>query len=594
MEQTQVAAQGGAHVNPGIVQLDPASLLSPRGAKSKATQGGGLFEILLNQLTNNRLAEPVAAVPAAPRRESIPPQDPRRGHLYEPPPRPVERLRRALEATGRPLESFQVPAADRRRLEQVLVASGYGREQAQEIIKRASQDDGSVNLGVMFALLPQYPATEGPCFELKLEDRPLLAQVLQELGVPAPEVNRFLESLPVQGDRILVWGLPRLLAQAQQWAEQVGEMPEVDADRLRELLARLGLNRQDIQTLLAQARDKQGRMTPRAALALLEQAAARQDAQVGRALQELAAHLRLRREEGQPPGDAQRLRAAVARLLEAAPARSGEGAPPAQAAAGNKVQGPAWQEAAAQAADTKQGLEEALAGEGLVRLVKAGAGSRAGEGAERSEEVDVAAPQAARTGAAVATARAVAGPQGGSQAEAQFTGQGGGESALAQAAAAQAGGAAGRAVVARGVLPPYVVRQVAQQMAQMVRRGQGSLRLTLKPPELGGVVLKLSVKHGVVRATLTTDSVAAKQVLEAGLEQLRQQLLQQGLKPERIEVLVNPDAQRQQARGEGGGQDQRRRSGQGGSGLSLGGEESEEEFAAAGVVRGEGRVNLFA
>jgi len=587
-------------VNPGIVQLDPAGLLSPRDVKGKVSQGGGLFEILLSQLTRNRLAEPVAAVPAAPRREPMASQaSPRRGRLYEPPPRPVERLRRALEATGRPLESFQVPAADRGRLEQVLEASGYSREQVREVIQRASRDDGTVNLGVMFALLPQYPAGEGPCFELKLEDRPLLAQVLQELGVPAPEVSRFLEGLPVRGDHVLVRGLPRLLARAEQWAESVGEMPEVDSDRLRDLLSRLGLSRRDIQALLAQAQDKQGRMSPRAALALLEQAAERQDAGVSRALQELAAHLRLRREEGRPPGEAQRLRAAVARLLEAAPARSGEGVPPAQAAGGKgpQVQTPAWQEAAAQAADAKQGLEEALVGEGLVRLVKAEAGSRAGEGRERSGEGEGVSPslQGVRAGAGVATARAVAAPQGGTQAEAQFTGRGGGESALAQAAAVSAGGAAGRAVVARGVLPPYVVRQVAQQMAQMVRRGQGNLRLNLKPPELGGVVLKLSVKHGVVRATLTTDSVAAKQVLEAGLEQLKQQLAQQGLKPERIEVLVNPDAQRQQARGEeGGGQGRRRRPGGEGAALAPGGEETEEDFAATGFAGGEGRVNLFA
>ncbi|MBI4797693.1 MAG: flagellar hook-length control protein FliK [Desulfarculus sp.] len=73
---------------------------------------------------------------------------------------------------------------------------------------------------------------------------------------------------------------------------------------------------------------------------------------------------------------------------------------------------------------------------------------------------------------------------------------------------------------ARSVLPGYVVRQVGQQMAQMVARQENSLRLELKPPSLGEVSLELSVKDGVVKATMLTDTVAAKNILESGLEQL--------------------------------------------------------------------------
>ena len=84
-------------------------------------------------------------------------------------------------------------------------------------------------------------------------------------------------------------------------------------------------------------------------------------------------------------------------------------------------------------------------------------------------------------------------------------------------------------------------------MAQMVTRDENSLRLQLKPPTLGEVNLELTVKDGVVKATILTDSTAAKEMLENGLDTLKQHLTIQGLQVEQMEILVNPDAMRQQA-----------------------------------------------
>ena len=99
---------------------------------------------------------------------------------------------------------------------------------------------------------------------------------------------------------------------------------------------------------------------------------------------------------------------------------------------------------------------------------------------------------------------------------------------------------------AAGTLPAYVVRQVAFNMAQMVAKQQDTLRMQLKPPTLGEITMELAVKDGGIKASLVAESVAAKQALEAGMEQLKQQLAMQGLKVQEINISVQPDAQRRQ------------------------------------------------
>ncbi|MFH1060209.1 MAG: flagellar hook-length control protein FliK, partial [Pseudomonadota bacterium] len=169
--------------------------------------------------------------------------------------------------------------------------------------------------------------------------------------------------------------------------------------------------------------------------------------------------------------------------------------------------------------------------------------------------------------------------------------------AAGRAASAGAATASGQT---RATLPPYVVRQVGDQMAQMVQRQQSTLRLELKPPTLGELHVELAVKEGVVKATLTAETVAAKQALEAGLEQLKQELAQQGLKVERIEIVVDPDAERREAQaqaqagfGQDGRQGRERAAAAGGAG-EAGAAADETAIPAWQFNPANSRVNLFA
>ena len=138
------------------------------------------------------------------------------------------------------------------------------------------------------------------------------------------------------------------------------------------------------------------------------------------------------------------------------------------------------------------------------------------------------------------------------------------------------------------------MRQVSDQIAQMARSNQTQLRLALKPPELGELTIKLSLREGVLKATLMADSSSTKHTLEAGLNELKQQLAQQGLKLERMEVVVSPDAERREANsGEQGSGDKGQKGSSGGTAQV---EMDDEDLnpAMLGLDSSSSRVNVFA
>ena len=117
-------------------------------------------------------------------------------------------------ASGQPLQNFQVAAGDHNQLQQVLVQSGYRPQDVTQILDRSSNSDGSINLGVLFSNLAQYTPTQGPTLLLSQGDLPELIQVLKDLGLSQDKIQAFTNNLPKQGDKLVVQGLPALLAQA--------------------------------------------------------------------------------------------------------------------------------------------------------------------------------------------------------------------------------------------------------------------------------------------------------------------------------------------------------------------------------------------
>ena len=66
--------------------------------------------------------------------------------------------------------------------------------------------------------------------------------------------------------------------------------------------------------------------------------------------------------------------------------------------------------------------------------------------------------------------------------------------------------------------------------------GNGSVRLRLKPPELGGLLLEVSVRNGTMTARIETETSAARTLLLDSLPALRERLAQQDIKVDSFDV----------------------------------------------------------
>jgi flagellar hook-length control protein FliK len=93
--------------------------------------------------------------------------------------------------------------------------------------------------------------------------------------------------------------------------------------------------------------------------------------------------------------------------------------------------------------------------------------------------------------------------------------------------------------------PARFVGRVAKAFQTAHERG-GTLQLRLAPPELGALRLELTVKDGVMSASLETDNQAAKRVLLEHLPALRERLAEQNIRVERFDVDVRRDGSGQE------------------------------------------------
>ncbi|MDD9270288.1 flagellar hook-length control protein FliK [Paenibacillus sp. GCM10023248] len=84
---------------------------------------------------------------------------------------------------------------------------------------------------------------------------------------------------------------------------------------------------------------------------------------------------------------------------------------------------------------------------------------------------------------------------------------------------------------------------VLKNMKVTVAEGFSEAKLSLFPKNLGHIDVKISMHDGQLIAQFAADSLAAKQMLENQLPQLRQALLTQGLQVEKLEVTQTSNMQ---------------------------------------------------
>jgi hypothetical protein len=99
----------------------------------------------------------------------------------------------------------------------------------------------------------------------------------------------------------------------------------------------------------------------------------------------------------------------------------------------------------------------------------------------------------------------------------------------------------------RDVKAPAFVFEVAERISTVVAGNRGEVTIQLKPDQFGRMNIVAESGASGILARITTESASLKQYLESNLPVLQQALQDQGLKVERIDVLVQEGLLQQQS-----------------------------------------------
>ena len=91
----------------------------------------------------------------------------------------------------------------------------------------------------------------------------------------------------------------------------------------------------------------------------------------------------------------------------------------------------------------------------------------------------------------------------------------------------------------RDFLPAYLINQVGKQISRSILRGERIIRLQLKPPELGTLRVEMDIKDNILKLGMITENSSVKELLLSNIHELREALVEQGVKLERIDIQIN-------------------------------------------------------
>ncbi|MFO7748844.1 MAG: flagellar hook-length control protein FliK [Desulfobacteraceae bacterium] len=96
-------------------------------------------------------------------------------------------------------------------------------------------------------------------------------------------------------------------------------------------------------------------------------------------------------------------------------------------------------------------------------------------------------------------------------------------------------------------LPSYVTNQVGKNLARAVNRGDSELRLQLKPPELGRIIMKIENLGDSLKVSVVTENHSAKEILAMHVNDLKTTLSQSGVHLKSFDVEMGSDFQQSMA-----------------------------------------------
>ncbi len=87
-----------------------------------------------------------------------------------------------------------------------------------------------------------------------------------------------------------------------------------------------------------------------------------------------------------------------------------------------------------------------------------------------------------------------------------------------------------------------IMEQVSESLRMTMKEDITEMEMQLHPASLGNVRVQVAAKDGVITASFTTENQQVKEVLEAQIIQLKDQMNEQGIKIEAVEVTVSSHA----------------------------------------------------
>ncbi|MEA3359476.1 MAG: flagellar hook-length control protein FliK, partial [Thermodesulfobacteriota bacterium] len=95
----------------------------------------------------------------------------------------------------------------------------------------------------------------------------------------------------------------------------------------------------------------------------------------------------------------------------------------------------------------------------------------------------------------------------------------------------------------RNSFPSYLINQVGRQISRSMHDGKNIIKLQLKPPELGTIKIEVNIEDNRLRLNMITQDSAVKHILLSNIHELKETLLEQGIRPDKIDIQLdyNPD-----------------------------------------------------
>lgn len=126
-----------------------------------------------------------------------------------------------------------------------------------------------------------------------------------------------------------------------------------------------------------------------------------------------------------------------------------------------------------------------------------------------------------------------------------------------------ASGAMAKAKQTFSSLPNHVTQQVGKNIVRAVNLGENTLRLQLKPAELGRVFMTIDNTGDSMKVSIITENQSAKEILASNVNEIRSILSSSGISLEKFEVDMSSNFRQSMADARGQGQSNKKKSGKG-------------------------------